>query len=170
MSIETILKDRVDKNMLHLLKPKAKGATSYRVLLIADRLQRVLEKITEDTEWEERVGWLIADLEVFVTSQFLRPEYLFCLYPRSKGVWEIRSVQHDPSIRIFGLFAMKDVFVATNFALRSDLGEWESQEWKRERRNATAEWNGLMQPYNPVYASTEKEVISGALDGKYFKK
>lgn len=170
MSIETILKDRVDRGMLHLLLPKAKGATVYRVLLIADRLHKMLESATNNPDMEERIGWLMADLEVFVTSKSLRPEYIFWLYPRSKGVWEIRSVQDEPSLRVFGLFAAKDVFVATNFALRKHLGGWDSSEWKRERRNATVEWNGLMQPYNPIYAVSEKDVISGAVDGKYFKK
>lgn len=169
MSIEKILKDRVQRGMVHLLKPVARGASIRRILLIGERLHKALEEETGDAKWDERIGWLKADLEVFVTSKNLRPEYLFWLYPRSKCIWEIRSVQNEPSVRVFGLFAAKDVFLATNFALRGYLGEWESREWKREKRNATVEWNGLMHPYKPVQAVTVHDVVTGAINAKYFK-
>jgi hypothetical protein len=94
---------------------------------------------------------------------------LFQLYPRSKAVWEIRSVQDSPSIRVFGLFAEMDVFVATNFALRSELGGWESREWKQARRNATVEWNGLFKPYHPLHGDSVDDVVTGAISGRYFK-
>jgi hypothetical protein len=138
-------------------------------MVISDRLHRVLQSPSGTAEWEQRVGELQADLERFVSSRQLHPSYLFQLYPRSKAVWEIRSVQDSPSIRVFGLFAEMDVFVATNFALRSELGGWESREWKQARRNATVEWNGLFKPYHPLHGDSVDDVVTGAISGRYFK-
>jgi hypothetical protein len=169
MSIAAILKDRIERGMLHLLTPRAAGEAIRRVMVISDRLYSVLHSPTGAPEWEQRVGALQADLEIFVSSAQIHPSYLFQLYPRSKAVWEIRSVQDNPSIRVFGLFAQKDVFVATNFALRSDLGGWESAEWKQARRNATVEWMGLFHQFKPLRHNSIHALVTGAIDGKYFK-
>jgi len=76
---------------------------------------------------EKRVAELRADLEVFVEGRIIDPKYLFLLYPAADCVWEIRSVRSNPSIRVLGLFAKRDIFVATNFAFREDLGGWQSR-------------------------------------------
>jgi hypothetical protein len=112
---------------------------------------------------------LAADLEVFVEARTIDPKYLFLLYPANDAVWEIRSGREQPSIRVLGLFAWKDVFVATNHALREELGGWESREWKTVKRAARAEWRRLFNPYQPKTAIDPKQLVTGALDGKYFK-
>ena len=73
------------------------------------------------------MGTLQADLELFAEGQPIDPKYLFLLYPPAEGVWEIRSIRPHPSIRVLGLFAQKDVFIATNLELRENLGGWQSR-------------------------------------------
>lgn len=121
------------------------------------------------TSWELRIAQLQADLEVFVEGRSIDPKYLFLLYPMRDGVWEIRSVRDRPSIRVLGLFACKDVFIATNHALREDLGDWNSREWKAVQREARAEWRRLFGAYDPQITTDIRELVTGALDGKYFK-
>ena len=85
------------------------------------------------------------------------------------AVWEIRSAADAPSIRVLGLFADKDVFIATNFELREDLGGWQSRAWKEVKRKAKAIWVWLFQTHKPIITTDINNVVSGALNGKYFK-
>jgi hypothetical protein len=169
MSIEDEIADRVQREMLFPLLPLAPGEAAIRALFIGRRLWEVLESPEGDAEWEERVGKLRADLEQFVIATELPPKYLFLLYHPREGVWEIRSVADAPSIRVLGLFAAKDVFVAGEVALREQLGGWQSREWKNVKRNARAVWNALFNLYRPVITTEVNEVITGAISGRYFK-
>lgn len=118
----------------------------------------------------ERFAQLEADLADFVTSPTLDPQYLKSLWPPRDGIWAIRSVRPRPSIRVLGLFAAKDKFVATNFALRKELGEFDSHEWRTEKRRAKAIWRQLFLGYPYIPGRDLDKLFLGAINGKYFKK
>lgn len=156
--------------MIFPLLPRVTGAPVRRALFVEEGLQKVLSSPEGDAEWEKRVGELRADLEVFVTEAVFDSKYMFLLYPYKDAVWEIRSTRSNPSIRVLGLFAMKDVFIATNFALREDLGGWQSREWKQVKRKARATWRRLFNTYRPIVTFDIKQVATGALDDRYFQE
>ncbi|MCW5729512.1 MAG: hypothetical protein KIT20_02045 [Alphaproteobacteria bacterium] len=156
--------------MLFLLVPKAAGAPIRRVMLVGEDLWSDLESPEGDAEWEERIGKLRADLEVFVTEEKIVPRYLFLLYPAGDAVWEIRSVRDRPSLRVLGLFAAKDIFVSTNHARREDLGNWQSREWKAVKRLARAVWRKLFQGYEPIVTTNANEVCSGVADELFYRE
>ena len=170
MSIEDEIKDKVQRGMLFPLLPQAPGATIRRAMLIAEDLWKMLDSPEGDLEWEERMGHLQADLENFVTSREIDPKYLFLLYPARDCVWEIRSGNPSPSTRVLGLFPKKDRFVATNSALRRDLGGWVSREWKAVKRRACAVWRWLFGVYRPIETVNVDDVVSGAINGRYYKQ
>ena len=155
--------------MLYPVLPKVAGATIRRALFVSEQLHAVLNSPEGTDEWEKRIGYLRADLEVFVSAATITPKYLFHLYPARDGVWEIRSTKPDPSIRVMGLFAAKDILVCTNYAIREDLGGWQSREWKEAKRQTAAQWRVLFHSYGHVIEHDVKRLVSGALDGKYFK-
>jgi|SRR5271166_5749263 len=169
MSIHDEILDRYRRKMLFPVMPRARGGTIRRALFICDDLNAVLTSPEGNQEWERRVAELQADLELFVEAQTIDPKYLSLLYPLQDAVWEIRSIRDEPSIRVLGLFAWKDIFIATNFALREELGGWESREWKVVKRTARARWRQLFHPYEPKIGADVKKLVTGALDGKYFK-
>jgi hypothetical protein len=169
MSIAAEILDRVQRKMLFPVLPRARGTVVRRALFASEELNRVLTSPVGDQEWEKRVAELQADLEVFVTASTIDPKYLFLLYPARDAVWEIRSLRDQPSIRVLGLFAWRDVFIATNHAMREDLGGWESREWKIVKRTALASWRRILSPYDPIRGTDVKRLVTGALDGKYFK-
>lgn len=169
MSIEEEIKDRVGRGMLYPLAPSARGEPPARAMLVGERLWHELHSPDDDDERAARIGELLADLDVFITGEPLDPKYLFLLYPARDSVWEIRSVRTSPSIRVLGMFAQHDVYVATNFALRKELGGWESREWKNVKRAAGAEWRRLFPAYEPLRSTTVSDLVSGAIDGRYFK-
>lgn len=170
MSIQTSIQWRVSEGQLFPLLPKAAGCTPRRAMFLSSELWDLLNTAHEDPEMEDRLGYLQADLEFFVESASIDPKYLFLLYPMRDAVWEIRSVRPDPSIRVLGLFAARDVFVATNFALRERLGGWQSREWKEVKRMARRRWAQLLHPYPPRVGTDARRVVTGAINGRYFKE
>lgn len=169
MSIQDEIVDRVARGMLWPLLPLVPGVSPIRALFVGEALQKVLDSPEGDDEWERRVGELRADLERFVVTPEITPKYLFLLYPARDYVWEIRSVAHDPSIRVLGRFAERDVLVATNHALRSDLGGWQSRAWKEVKRLALAIWRTLFFSEKALETRDINQVVSGAMSGDYFK-
>jgi len=155
--------------MLVLRVPLAPGAPIRRMMLIGEDLHNELTSPEGDDEWEKRVGELMADLDHFVGGEHIHCKYLFLLSPARENVWEIRSVRDQPSIRVLGLFAKKDTFVATNFARRDALGGWESKAWKHVKLVARSTWRKIFSVYNPESFTNIHQLVSGAIDGKYVK-
>lgn len=163
--------------MLYPLLPVVPGATIRRAMFVPEDMHSLLsldDGSDEDDEADDaesqRIGHLRADLERFVVGETVYPKYMFLLYPLRDGVWEIRSVSPDPSIRVLGLFASKNVWVATNYARREDLGGWQSREWKAVKREAAARWRYLFPAYQPLQTANIHELVSGAINGQYFKQ
>ena len=170
MSIEDEIADKAKRGMLFPLIPRATGATIRRAMFIGESLWNDLNSSEGDAAWDERIGKLQADLEMFVTEESITPKYLFPLYPTADAVWEIRSARDEPSIRVLGLFAAQDAFISTNYALREALGGWQSREWKSIKRMARAIWRWLFPTYPPIVTSNVKEVCSGATDEIFYKE
>jgi hypothetical protein len=170
MSIEDEIDDCVRRGRLFPLAPKAAGATIRRAMFVAEKLWNELNSPEGDAEWEERIGRLRADLELFVTEQVISPHYLFLLYPSADAVWEIRSVRDRPSLRVLGLFPDMDVFISTNHARREELGGWQSREWKEIKRTARAVWRQLFPTYQPIVTADVGEVCSGAVNEIFYKE
>jgi len=170
MSIDDVIIDCVRRQRLFPLVPKADGATIRRAMFVAEELWGDLNTPTGDAEWEERIGKLRADLEVFVTEPSIAPKYLFLLYPATDAVWEIRSVKDQPSLRVLGLFPASDVFVSTNHARREELGGWQSQGWKLVKRAARAVWRQLFPTYLPTVTTKVEDVCSGATNEIFYKE
>jgi hypothetical protein len=169
MSIVDVIADCVTARMLFPLVPRAAGTAPKRVMLVAEDLWTFLRAPDPDPEWEDRKGFLQADLEVFAEGQPIGPKYLFLLYPASEAVWEIRSGRPDPSIRVLGRFVAKDVFIATNYATRDELGGWQSRRWRDVKLMSRTIWTNMFHGYKPLITSDVTQVVSGALNGKYFK-
>lgn len=169
MSIADEIAWRVKEQRLFPLIPKSPGTAPRRAMLVTEEIMSLLAATHTEPEMEDRMGILQADLELFAEGQSIDPKYLFRLYPASDAVWEIRSVRPEPSIRVLGLFAIKNVFVATNIALRENLGGWQSREWKDVKRTARARWNQLFHTYQPIPSGNIHDLATGAVNGKYFK-
>jgi hypothetical protein len=138
-------------------------------MYIGDELFRAINEPGLAREAIARFAALEATLADFVTSRSIDPDYLFLLTPTNNCVWAIKSVRPEPSLRVFGLFADRDAFVATNYELRKNLAEFDSKAWQWSSAKAKAVWKNLFPGYQPKNETDIKQLISGALDGKYFK-
>ena len=103
-----------------------------------------------------RIGQLQRDFDRFSANGLITVGYgkdkscfMKLLDPKEDEVWEIRSRDPKPSLRVFGRFVAKDVFLATHKAWREDLGAYGSEEWAREIWRCKAVWRQLFPTYPP---------------------
>lgn len=132
----------------------------------------LFDKVYEENEDSNKAtifANLIADLEVFVTSPTIDPKYLWLLRPSKQGIWEIRSTRQRPQIRVFGVFAAKNIFVGTHHKLRDDLGGIDNEQWKIEIGCAKKIWRDLFPAYSHKKTNDPNQLFTGALDEKYFR-
>lgn len=169
MSIEVEVQRWVLREGLHVLRPLTPKTACRRAMFVTSKLWEALNGPWESEDDEERFGRLYADLVQFVEGRRIDHNYFKNLWPRRDGVWEIRSVRPSPSVRVLGRFATKDVFIATNFELRNELGEFDSREWREAKRRCLAEWRHLFNSYPALIGNTIHDHISDAIDGKYFR-
>jgi hypothetical protein len=102
-------------------------------MFISEEIKALLDGPWNNQDLRYRAGLLKADLEEFVKgSEILvclepfaaKAAYIGRLAPVEDGIWDIRSRDPSPALRVIGLFAETDVFVALRWAPRSRRIEW----------------------------------------------
>jgi hypothetical protein len=166
MSITDEIEDRVATGDLFPLELET--ASQIRWMFMVRELRDAI--INPPDGEEERFDDLHADLTSFLYWRRIDQEYLWLLSPKSRGVWEIKSRREEPQIRVFGQFAQKDVFLATRFRYRSEMGNFDNPNWLYEIKQVERQWNSLfLGQFTPLKTSNQYKLFTGASDGKYFK-
>lgn len=152
---------------LRLLPPMMPGAPHPRLIYAAPELQAELEQSWDLGQSTDRIGRLLANLDTYstgglvVVSTGVENTALFKhLDPRAEEVWEIRSRDPKPSIRVFGRFAEVDIFIATHMCTRGYLGGPGSREWRDEFERCKTEWSKLFSTFEPVTGPDVRAYIS----------
>lgn len=178
MSIQELVKERVASGRIAVLEPIVLSDPMRRTMVMTPEIAKLIAGPWPNANAERRCGRLRGDLEMFVTGQELSvclrpyeagPAYMGLLEPPAAGVWDIRSRDPSPGLRVLGLFASRDLFVAMNCAPRSvqadflpddPLGARDSAEWRSAIKIAKACWRQLFQPYTPIVGSNVREYLS----------
>lgn len=144
------------------------GLQKRRTILCSGFIKNVLTGVNATAEEIMRGRELWANLDYFIDGHriFLRPlfstgepAFMALLEPPPNEVWEIRSIDPSPSLRIFGSFISKDVFVALTWAARKDLQGRYSKEWRVAIQEFKEEWQvyfGNRLPLSGSYANVNK--------------
>jgi hypothetical protein len=141
MSEWDAIKAREAEGRLHAVRPRLAKDPIERAMFLATYLHEPLMEQRSDPQEIARYAALWVQLEAFVTGLPVTDAQLKRLTPFRDGVWEIRNKKPNPSLRVFGLFVSRDVFIGTNYQLRSAL---ETRiDWQREIRRARHEWREL---------------------------
>ncbi len=156
MSIDDEIAARVSEGRLIRRDPLLRGEHSRVVYVEANLHREIADGGSSNDPVAFRVGQLTRDFDRFSSGALITVGYgreRSCFFkplnPRSEEVWEIRSRDPSPSCRVFGSFAMLDVFVALNASLREPLAGEGSPEWREKIRNCKAGWRRLFPTYNP---------------------
>jgi len=75
------------------------------------------------------------------------------LHKARDEVWEFRSRNPQPGIRILGRFAAKDIFIAFRWSERRELGGPHSRAWRNAMVGCKTDWRHLFPAYNPFTGS-----------------
>ena len=154
MSIrEQISRLRADGELVWL-RPKFPGSAMSRVILLTETVRRQILGQHPDNETAIRMGRLRQDLDHFTEGGLILIArgknngcYLKQLNPHSDEIWEIRSRDPKPSLRLLGSFGETDVFIGLQLVERGELGGYQSQQWKIAIRQCKAEWRRLFLTY-----------------------
>ncbi|MGB6451481.1 MAG: hypothetical protein WBE92_12080, partial [Steroidobacteraceae bacterium] len=142
--------------------PRSHDVALRRAIFLTRELYEAVHGQHSSDAETTRYAVLQAQLEVFVGDEVIASSYMKPLSPRNKGVWEIKNKRPKPSLRVFGLFASRDVFIGTHHQLRPPLGRFGTPMWKEQIRVARYQWRQLFGDSEPLIGELN-EVISGAV-------
>jgi hypothetical protein len=170
MSIRDEIKARLDEGRLFHLPHSLPGAATARSMFVSEEVAAIASgPWKRDTEGY-RFALLRAQLDVFTEGGLIsvafdpfkkaKATYLAAIDPVADRVWDIRSIDPKPAIRILGCFSETDVFVALVWDYRKNLGGPDSKEWRDFRERCKAEWNKLFPTYLPLKSENVYECVS----------
>lgn len=178
MSIDDVVEERVREGKLFQLNPRMPDDPVERAMYMSEDIWRLIEGPWEDESTARRCGRLRADMEQFVSGRIIALSLspygansaLFGLLDAPiDGIWDFRSVDPSPGLRLLGAFARADVFVALTPAPRSvrvpfidrePLGDGNSKQWELAIRECKATWRRLFHPYRPHTGSNASDFVS----------
>jgi len=171
MSTREVIVDWVQRRALFEVTPTLPNSPHGRWMFANAEVNRLIVGPWADQAERYRCGALWADFDRYVESRIIsvcldnpyrkpKTTFLARLDPGHDEVWEIRSRDPRPSIRVFGRFADRDVFVALDWGHRSQLGGPGSNAFKLRIRRCKAEWRKLFPSYDPLTGSSVNEYIS----------
>lgn len=176
MSIHDEINSRLADGALFLLEPVMSGDSVQRTMLITPEIRFLLSGPWDTDSDARRANRLRADLERFITGQFIglcltpyqaRTAYMGRLDRPEDEVWDIRSVDPSPAIRVFGRFADLDVFIAllwrprsVDWARRRALRGGKSLEWHLAILECHERWGALFPGYQPVHGGNVGVYVS----------
>lgn len=140
-----------------------------RTLLVSREVEDYLQANHSSSQRASRAFALRADFAVFTEGRRVQvaedstqsgTAYMARLYDHSHQVWEIRSRDPDPSLRVFGAFMEQDTFVALTVRERAFLDRFGSLMWADAIRQTKAKWRRLFEPYDPIVRKCVDDYIS----------
>jgi hypothetical protein len=132
-------------------RPIAPWAGEPRAFLMCQPLHNAIEDGAASPDQKERQRWarLEAAIGHFVEGGLVTSSLLKQLAPAKYEHWELISRRPRPSVRVFGRFALPDVFVGTHLQLRNKLGDMWSAQFEHEKLVCEDHWRdaGLPEPF-----------------------
>lgn len=171
MSIGELLRSAVaDGRLFHIL-PRLPSSPTNRLLFGSPEVNRLVTGPWTSPDEEYRCGKLWEDFDRYIEGRRIsvaldnpykhpKSTYLSRLDPPRDEVWEIRSRDPKPGIRVFGRFVDRDRLVVFNWGFRYCLGGPDSNEFRREIRKCITEWRKVFLTFPPHVGSRVDEYVS----------
>ena len=156
MSISALLQAYSREGRLFKVDPFYRGTYS-RGFYVTEPINQLLEG--NFPEYMTRGAALLADISSIagghnVSMCFIPYEAegadFGLLNPPADGVWDFRSRDPEPAIRLLGGFANKDLFIALTWRWRANLGDRYSQAWRDAIVETTTEWRNMFPAINRI--------------------
>ena len=143
---------------LFLWEPILPGPHTRIVYVEKDLYEAIMQPSAEDGF---RIGALWRDLDHFSRGEQMTVGYgsettcrIKPLDPIADEVWELRSRDPEPQVRVFGRFCGPNELVATHAVFRDDLGDpswskWDGNRWPVEILRCQRIWAQIFHSYPP---------------------
>jgi hypothetical protein len=146
-------------------QPIAAWEGQPRVVFMCQPIFNSLQAGRQSADEAERKCWakVEAAFSHFIGGGRITENLLKQLEDYKNEHWEFRCRKPRPSIRVFGRFAMPDVFVATHAVFRATLGGMWSPEFEHQKLVCEEYWTnaGLGEPFSDPPEFRYSEYISG---------
>lgn len=167
MLIPEPVKEALQSGALVHARPIAGWSAEVRVVLLCKPIREAIEAGRSDPDEKERQCWakVEAAFSQFIEGGLVTEGLVKQLLDYKHEHWEFRCRRPRPSIRVFGRFAMPDVFVATHAIFRNSLGGMRSPQFEHEKLICEDYWNeaGLGDPFTDApYFRYEAYITSNA--------
>ncbi len=180
MSIREEISARLDEKRLFRLKPLNEKDNQKRTVLMSQEINQLIVGPWPDGPIGTRCARLRGDLESLITAENItvcwdpfkaRNEQIGRLDPVRDEVWDLRSQDPKPGLRVFFRFAEKDVFVALTCAPRSAAVSWlrrlpllgqKSRQWRDAIVECKARWRLLFPAHEPFSGINVDDYLTGA--------
>jgi hypothetical protein len=142
-------------------------------MFVSPSIFRLVESGPWDSANEERrFSKLRANLDDFTRGAILtvewnpyqaRDAYFGRLDPITEEVWDIRSRDPSPAIRVLGSFADTDTFLGLEWGWRKEMGDRNSRAWRDAKTATKAHWRRLFPSYQPHKGANLHDYLSNAV-------
>lgn len=150
MSLETEIDALLVSGRVFQLATEYPGLPQRRTIYVSHAVNNLLLGPWTNTDEEYRIGQLRYWLDRFISGGrvYVREQPrakkstadMAQLEPWIDEIWEIRSIDPKPSLRVFGSFAQRDVFLALTWAARKSLDYFGGPKWQAAIAHYKAEW------------------------------
>jgi hypothetical protein len=169
MSIQDEINRLVQEGSLFRLDQSMPGLAARRTIFASIGVRALAIGPWGNVEERVRGRELQADFDHFIDgnklnlrsqNSFEETAFMARLAPPSDEVWEIRSIDPKPSLRVFGSFVERDIFVALTWARRKDLGGRRDPRWKVAISNFKEAWERNFNSYKPMSGHYPNEYLT----------
>lgn len=150
--------------------PAMPSGEMKRYMLVSKQLRSAMLGPWKNAEQEKRLAQLRGDLDAFVLGQRIsvanhpyekdKTAYIARVDPVHKEIWDIRSIDPKPGIRVLGCFAEVNVFVALVWDYRANLDGPGGPLWGAFVQQAEHMWNRFSLGLSPHSGSAIGDYIS----------
>ena len=162
-----------EKRVFHV-PPAVLGTSSRRHVFleasIHERLQTAIDGSSKD---DVRLTGLYADIERFTSGSRImvgadpfekdHGAFMARTHPVQEGIFDIRSIDPSPALRLFGAFCERDVFLGLTWRWRRELGGKHEKTFDHAVLQARKMWDELMPNHQPLYSERMEDYISEKL-------
>lgn len=176
MSIKAAIKRHVRNGRLFPLEMSLESDRVLRGLFLSSEMKKLMEGPWTSAQCGSRVSRLQADFESYAKGEsivmslepFAAEDATFGrLDAPDDEVWDLRSRDPSPGLRVFGRFAAPNVFIAFDWYPRSrnwngkqPLGDRHHQLWEIAKRNCQEQWSNLFPNYEALNGDQVQDYVT----------
>lgn len=176
MSIQAAIKRHSKAGRLFPLQMEDASHPPRRGFYLSQEMQALMDGPWEAPDGEDRTRRLHADLEAYVKQEPIS----MCLVPFKAGsanfgrlaepedeIWDYRTRNGLPVIRIFGRFAYPSAFIAFNWAPRMEpwngrepFGSRDDPRWEVAKQECEKQWKTLFPKHDPIHGDDVHDYVT----------